>query len=142
MKTTGFLAMVVLVLAEGCSAVSDPRGAGGGGGDELHAGTGGGGGGFVLATSGAGSTSSSGGTGGAVPDSGPPDPRPGLCLSTGGSQVTDQCCVSEGGWQSTCTPPHCGQVLTCDAAGSAMVPMCACPEGTCFDPAAGCVKAP
>ena len=115
-----------------CSAGSpDPTGGTGGGGS----------GGEGVGSSALSSSGGDGGSGGAVPDAGPPvDPLKELCLATAGLTIDIQCCASEGPWQDTCAAPaHCGEVLTCDAQGFAVLQQCRCADGSCFDPKNGCV---
>jgi hypothetical protein len=130
MKTmSGFLSMVLLISGEACVAAAP----GPTDGSSNDAGFGGSGGGSFASSAGGGEMTGGG--------SDQIEPFAERCSETGGDLVEKRCCITQGGWQPTCNAaPRCGDVLTCDAAGSAIAPMCECPEGSCFDPEVGCVR--
>jgi hypothetical protein len=58
----------------------------------------------------------------------------GLCMSTGGTVSTGQCCKNTTDFPSTCTTGPCG----CSPQNSHTVQTCSCPTNKCFTQQLGC----
>jgi|GEM_PF-2289597 len=61
-----------------------------------------------------------------------------LCLSTGGTVGTGNCCLATGDFPNTCLPGPC----SCSPSNSHEVRVCDCPADHCFDPENGCIPNP